>query len=313
MSEIVIEDKSAKKRQSKKNISTKSEVVAETEKRIIYLESELPGIPEIIDAYSGDLYKEEMLELANPPSHSIEVRGEFNSNLDSRIPEAKNKKTLQERFYDKKIATLIKVSNWVTKLYAIERPFFTRIVFTRIGGEEENFITDEYFQEKVSSLSKFSRKKLMKNNKISEDELNFLTFGRFKYPFIMKGEKEWSKLEKNARSFIDKDWISEDIKGNFKINVGKIYSYRETIIFPTQYKEVIFQKISHTKPVFNFLKKIQKKAQREIKIYNLAQIKKLPFSQFLNANNQQVSENDARVSKLIKKKPIELVKKIRKK
>ena len=203
---------------------------------------------------------------------------------------------------------MIKVSNWVSKIYAIEGPFFTRI-----GGEEANFITDEYFQEKVSSLSKFSRKKLMKNNKISEDELNFLTFGRFKYPFIMKGEKEWSKLEKNARSFIDKDWISEDIKGNFKINVGKIYSYRETIIFPTQYKEVIFQKISHTKPVFNFLKKIQKKAQREIKIHNLAQIKKLPFSQFLNVYNPQVSDNDARVSKLIKKKPIELVKKIRKK
>jgi hypothetical protein len=303
MSEILLEDKSAKKRQSKKNISTKSEVLAETEKRIIYLESELSGIPEIIDGFSGELYKEEMLALANS-SHSIEVSGEFNSFLDSRIPETKNKKNLQEYLYDKKIATLIKVSNWVSKLYAIEGPFFTRI-----GGEEANFITDEYFQEKVSNLSKFSRKKLMKNNKISEDELNFLTFGRFKYPFIMKGEKEWSKLEKNARSFIDKDWISEDIKGNFKINVGKIYSYRETIIFPTRYKEVIFQKISHTKPVFNFLKKIQKKAQREIKIHNLAQIKKLPFSQFLNANNPQVSENDERVSKLIKKQPIKLVKK----
>jgi hypothetical protein len=304
MSEIVFEDKSAKKRQSKKNISTKSEVLAETEKRIIYLESELSGIPEIIDGFSGELYKEEMLELADS-SHSIEVSGEFNSFLDSRIPDAKNKKTLQEYLYDKKIATLIKVSNWVSKLYAIEEPFFTGIVV--IPGD--NFITDEYFQKKVSSLSKFSRKKLMKNNKISEDELNFLTFGRFKYPFIMKGEKEWSKLEKNARSFIDKDWISEDIKGNFKINVGKIYSYRETIIFPTQYKKVIFQKISHTKPVFNFLKKIQKKAQREIKIHNLAQIKKLPFSQFLNANNPQVSENDERVSKLIKKEPIKLMKK----
>jgi hypothetical protein len=303
MSEIVFEEKAAKKRQSKKNISTKSEVFAETEKRIIYLESELSGIPEIIDGLSGKLYKEEMLELANS-SHSIEVSGEFNSFLDSRIPETKNKKTLKECLYDKKIATLIKLSNWVSKLYAIEGPFFTRI-----GGEEDNFITDEYFQKKVSSLRKFSRKKLMKNNKISEDELNFLTFGRFKYPFITKGEKEWSKLEKNARSFIDKDWISEDIKGNFKINVGKIYSYRETIIFPTQYKKVIFRKISHTKPVFNFLKKIQKKAQGEIKIHNLAQIKKLPFSQFLNVNSPQVSENDARVSKLIKKKPIKYMKK----
>ena len=305
MSEIVFEEKAAKKRQSKKNISTKSEVLAETEKRIIYLESELPGIPEIIDGFSGELYKEEMLALANFPSHSIEVSGEFNSFLDSRIPETKNKKTLQEYLYDKKIATLIKVSNWVSKLYAIERPFFTSIEII----PEKNFITDEYFQEKVSSLSKFSRKKLMKNNKISEDELNFLTFGRFKYPFIIKGEKEWSKLEKNARSFIDKDWISEDIKGNFKINVGKIYSYRETIIFPTQYKEVLLKKISHTKIVFNFLKKIQKKAQKEIKIHNLAQIKKLPFSQFLNVNNPQVSENDVRVSKLIKKQPIKCIKK----
>ena len=62
MSEIVSENKVVKKTQADKVIPKRNEVGDESEKRIIYLASELPGVPEVINLTRYD---------TSPPCNTI--------------------------------------------------------------------------------------------------------------------------------------------------------------------------------------------------------------------------------------------------
>jgi len=319
MSEIASENKLVEKTQSEKAISKKNEVDDEPEKRIIYLASELPGVPEVIDLINYDTSppyisifedKEGFLEadaslIYQDERKTQRLRPLSGSSLDSKIPKEKDKTTFRERLLHKKSSFLSRAIFLINLFFLKEKysNFFTNFNW----GIAPQLMPEDVFQAKVLNLTKFNRNKLMKKHGISEAELNFIAFARFRYPFITRGEEEWTEIEKNALAFIKRGWISEDIRGNFKINVGNVYEFRDSIIFSEQFKDIIFKKVFKSKTLHKILRKIERSAKTQVHIYNISQISKLPFTQFGNSNSSThsiVGKNDLEVSNSIKKEPI---------
>lgn len=326
MSKIVSENKVVEKKQAKKNISKRNDVDAEPEKRINYLASELPGVPEVI-VLPEEIVLSQAGSFGDPISFfddetdweaaSTLIYGDdcksqglqpiVGSSLNTKIPEEKHKRTFQERFLDKKNSILSRVI-FLINLFFLKKEysnFFKNYFFC------PDVIPEDVFQAKVINLTKMSRNKLMKKYGINEDELNFIAFARLRYPFVTTGEKEWSKIEKNAYKFIERGWVSQDIRGNFKINVGNVYTFRDNIIFPEQFKDIVFKKVFNSKTLHKILRKIERNAKAQVQTYNISQIDKLPFTQFGNSNRTAhplISKNDLEVGNLIKKEPICLTK-----
>ena len=316
MSEIVSENKVVEKAQADKVIPKRNEVGDEPEKRIIYLASELPGVPEVINLTQYDtsppyitIFEDEADWEANNYQDDCKtqrLRPISGSSLDSKIPKEKDKTTLQERLSDIKNAILSRTI-FLINLFFLKKEYSNFFMDFRNLNSFPELVPEDVFQAKVLNLTKFNRNKLMKKHGINEAELNFIAFARFRYPFITRGEEEWVEIEKNAFTFIKRGWLSEDIRGNFKINVGNVYEFRDSIVFPKQLKEIVFKKVSHSKTLHKILRKIERSAKAQVQIYNISQISKLPFTQFRNTNSTThppVGKNDLKVSKSIKKKPI---------
>jgi hypothetical protein len=305
---------------------------SETEKPrgvVVFLSSDLSGAPEVIDVHDGtvdldatnslkndtesenlvlqSLYFDSISPEINCKQQKMYLKG---SGLISKLPEIKCKTTLRERIEDKKNSMLSRTI-FLINLFFLKKKYTN--FFTNIYSE---IIPEDVFQAKVLNLTKFNRNRLMKKYGISEDELNFIAFARFSYPFITRGEKEWSKIEKNADAFIARKWITEDIKGNFKINVSKVYTFREKIIFPNQFKDIVIKKAFNWKILNKILRKVERSAKTQVHVYTISQISKLPFTQFGNSNittHPPISKNDEQISSLIKKKPIEAMSSLNKK
>jgi len=319
MSEIVSENKVVEKTQADKVIPKRNEVGDEPEKRIIYLASELPGVPEVINLTQYDtfspcitIFGDEADWEANASfiyqddCKTQRLRPISGSSLDSKIPKEKDKTTFQERLSDKKNRILSRAI-FLINLFFLKKEYSNFFMDFRNLNSFPELVPEDVFQAKVLNLTKFNRNKLLKKHGISEAELNFIAFARFRYPFITRGEEEWVEIEKNAFTFIKRGWLSEDIRGNFKINVGNVYEFRDSIIFPKQLKEIVFKKVSRSKTLHKILRNIERSAKTQVYNYNISQISKLPFTQFGNTNSTThppVGKNDLKVSKSIKKEPI---------
>ena len=319
MSEIVSENKVVEKTQADKVIPKRNEVGDEPEKRIIYLASELPGVPEVINLTQYDtfspcitIFEDEADWEANASfiyqddCKTQRLRPISGSSLDSKIPKEKDKTTFQERLSDKKNRILSRAI-FLINLFFLKKEYSNFFMDFRNLNSFPELVPEDVFQAKVLNLTKFNRNKLMKKHGISEAELNFIAFARFRYPFITRGEEEWVEIEKNAFTFIKRGWLSEDIRGNFKINVGNVYEFRDSIVFPKQLKEIVFKKVSRSKTLHRILRNIERSAKTQVYNYNISQISKLPFTQFGNTNSTThppVGKNDLKVSKSIKKEPI---------
>jgi len=321
MSEIVSENKIVEKKQNKKVISKKNDVDTEPEKRIIYLASELPGVAEVIELGERDHEK------YNNPSSVFEDEADWEaastfiyrddcksqglqpiagSSLNTKIPEEKLKTTFQERLSDKKNAILSRTI-FLINLFFLKKQYSNFFKNSLLEKSYPDLIPEDVFQAKVMNLTKMSRNKLMKKHGINEDELNFIAFARLRYPFVTTGEKEWSRIEKNAYTFIERGWISQDIRGNFKINVGRVYTFRDSIIFPEQFKDIVFKKVLNSKFLDKVLRKIERSAKAQVQIYYISQIDKLRFTNFGNSNratHPPISKHDIEVGNSIKKEPI---------
>lgn len=317
MSEIVSENKVVRA-QTDKVIPKRNEVGDEPEKRIIYLASELPGVPEVINLTQLDtsppcitIFEDEADWEADASFYQDDCKTQrlrpiSGSSLDSKIPKEKDKTTFQERLLDKK-NTILSRAIYLINLFFLKKEYSNFFLDFRNLNSFPELVPEDVFQAKVLNLTKFNRNKLMKKHGINEAELNFIAFARFRYPFITRGEEEWVEIEKNAFTFIKRGWLSEDIRGNFKINVGNVYEFRDSIVFPKQLKEIVFKKVLRSKTLHKILRNIERSAKTQVYNYNISQISKLPFTQFGNTNSTThppVGKNDLKVSKSIKNKPI---------